>query len=704
MPEFIQSFSKQQQVFASNSLLPLVIMLLIAIGANATVYAASTAQNRPVALPAEVFFSPADYNIARLSPDGKHFAVTANLNGKTRLAIFKTETMEPVGVFRTLRYREIQHFWWANNERVVFDQSISQGWLDYPLITDELFALNIDNKMKFPIAGIAAGDTSGAFDVLNLMPKDPRRIRVIRWPIKNRSISKSRPSSYSVDIYKRQRNVTSTNLIKTEVRDGLDFYELRHSSTGTNLNGAIFKDEVISPYPWGSLITDNNGDTRIAWYLDTDGSLKVSLRNKASQWVELEDFSQNQENLLSGMSVPIIGFTADNNGIYYLASGSHDTAALYEFDLNTRQHKIIFEHQSFDINANDLIYNANGNVIGVNVLGTYPEQYFFHDDPDIETFKSLGLTFPYQRVTIYNFSADGKLALVDIRSDQNPGKLFLFNKEAKSLKPLLTKRSRIDPDAMSIREPFHIKSRDGFDLYGFTTLPDPNGKHFPTVVLVHGGPHFLFDTYLFDAEAQYLASHGYAVIQVNFRGSGGYGAKLLEAGAGEWADGMIEDINFATLWAIQKEIADKDRICIYGRSYGAFASLTAVIQAPDLYQCAAGYAGVYDLSLMHKSDIPFLPYGRAYLEEVLGTDEDELKRQSPVYNTDKITVPVFIAHGGEDERAPIAHAKALRAAMKKSGTKFEWLIEKDEGHGFYDTDHRIEFYERLLAFIKSNLD
>ena len=629
--------------------------------------------------PLEPFFSPADYYQASLAPDGRHFAVSANVDGSANLIILNTQSRKPVAMFTTERYREIDQFAWVNSERVVFSQSISRGWLDYPLYTGELFALNIDNSRKFPVAGWAAGDSSGAFSVLHTMPKEQKKIRVVRRPIKNESIYEARPSAYTLDVYKRPRR-----------------------QTGTNLNRSPLRDRIISPYPWGSFITDNNGEIRIAWHIDREGLLKISLLDQENEWQPLDEFTPDPKKLLRGLGSPIIGFDPDNTGIYYLAEGRHRTAALIHYNLNSGKRQVLFEHGKFDISRQDAIRASDGEIVGVNLLGTFPEAVFFSDHPEVEALKRVYASFPYQRVRVTNYSENAELALIDVRSDRNPGALYLLNRAKSTITPLLARRSKVDPEQMRTRDPFVIKNELGMSLYGFMTLPEKSSQKPPLLVIPHGGPHGTADTFLFDSEAQFFAQQGYAVLQINFRGSGGYGAELLEAGARQWATGMIDDIEIATRWALQQEFADPRRVCVYGGSYGAFAALSSVIKTPELYQCAAGYAGVYDLTMMYDSDIPFVPAGMAYLKQVLGTDEASLKAQSPAYNADKIQVPIFIAHGGQDERAPISHAESLRDAMDQHGVSYEWMIEPDEGHGFYDTDHRLAYYQRLLNFLNKH--
>jgi dipeptidyl aminopeptidase/acylaminoacyl peptidase len=191
---------------------------------------------------------------------------------------------------------------------------------------------------------------------------------------------------------------------------------------------------------------------------------------------------------------------------------------------------------------------------------------------------------------------------------------------------------------------------------------------------------------------------------VNYRGSGGYGADFQAAGHREWGAKMQDDLTDATRWAIEQKIAPADRICIYGVSYGGFAALMGAAREPDLYRCAIGYAGVYDLQLIWESDSSGdSKFGRSYWDRVLGGDVAKLRAQSPVYNAGNIKAPVLLIHGKADDTADYEHAKRMRAALEQNQKKFEWLALAGEGHGAYDESTRREVYERILQFLDANL-
>jgi dipeptidyl aminopeptidase/acylaminoacyl peptidase len=258
---------------------------------------------------------------------------------------------------------------------------------------------------------------------------------------------------------------------------------------------------------------------------------------------------------------------------------------------------------------------------------------------------------------------------------------------------------------MGERRPFELDASDGVKLHGYLTLPQGREpKRLPLVVLPHGGPHGIYDDWRFDEEAQLLASRGYAVLQLNFRGSGGYGRRFIESGYRQWGARMQQDLSEATRAAIERGFADQKRVCIYGASYGGYAALMGAVRDPDLYRCAIGYAGVYDLRMMYqRGDIQQTLFGERYLALAIGSDANELAQRSPVAQVEKIKAAIMLIHGGQDRRVPIAHANAMRKALDGRHYKYEWFTEATEGHGFYREDHRIELYQRMLAFLDAQI-
>jgi dipeptidyl aminopeptidase/acylaminoacyl peptidase len=257
---------------------------------------------------------------------------------------------------------------------------------------------------------------------------------------------------------------------------------------------------------------------------------------------------------------------------------------------------------------------------------------------------------------------------------------------------------------MAAAEPVSIPVRDGTAVPGYFTAPRRSaGSPPPLIVLPHGGPHGVRDHWDFDPEVQLLAAAGFAVLRVNYRGSGGYGAAFQAAAYGRWGELPIDDLVDAARWATGTGRADAGRVCLYGASFGGYAALRASARAPDLFRCAVGYAGVYDLALMRRSgDIQERRLGRGFLDVAVGTDESALRAASPVSAAQEIRAAVLLAHGAKDQRAPLAHAEAMRAALIAAEHPPEWLVEPAEGHGFHDPRARERFYARLLEFLVKN--
>ncbi|MET0814439.1 MAG: prolyl oligopeptidase family serine peptidase, partial [Pseudoxanthomonas sp.] len=247
-----------------------------------------------------------------------------------------------------------------------------------------------------------------------------------------------------------------------------------------------------------------------------------------------------------------------------------------------------------------------------------------------------------------------------------------------------------------------VKARDGMKLHGYLTLPAGKEQPLPMVVLPHGGPFGIFDEWKFDDDSQMLADAGYAVLRLNYRGSGNYGRDYYQAGARQWGRTMQDDLTDATRWAIAQRIADPARICIYGASYGGYAALMGAAREPSLYACAVGYVGVYDLEKMHKDDTRHSRSWKSWTNDWLG-ERDALGEVSPVNLAADIKAPVFLAAGGQDERAPVEHTRKMEKALQKAGVPVESLYFPSEGHGFFTEPHRREYYTRLLAFPSKTL-
>jgi dipeptidyl aminopeptidase/acylaminoacyl peptidase len=331
-----------------------------------------------------------------------------------------------------------------------------------------------------------------------------------------------------------------------------------------------------------------------------------------------------------------------------------------------------------------------------------PHPIFFDANaPDSRLYRALQNAFPGEVVDFINFSQDGGQLLFYVSSDRDPGTYYLIDMHTHKVRKLFSVAPWINPKQMGTRYPFRFKASDGNMLEGILTFPPGRRQaNLPMVLLPHGGPYGIRDDWYFDYDSQFLANRGYLVLQVNYRGSGGRGMGFQHAGYRQWGTGIQQDLIDGVKWTIAEHLADPNRICVYGGSFGGYSALMAVIRAPHLFKCAIGYAGVYDLQKIYDN-----PQGKSsdayqsYFSTVLGHDTAKLAANSPDKLAAKITVPIFLAHGKADQTAPFYQYKAMRDALEAAHKPFQKLVFDHEGHGFYTEAHRAAFLTKLQAFL-----
>lgn len=647
--------------------------LLLGVAAVLAVPALALASGRaPVDVSA---YARADaFEQIKISPDGLHIAATVPLeNGERTALVVMNRDNEVVGRFSLGRDRHIATFHWVNDDRLLMAGAEKLGRQDRPQLTGELFAMNADGGgSRFLVGQRMMGEGAGtriqprkveqvAAFLVDDLPGDARHVIISVWPFHD-------------DPYTRA--------------DRMDVY------TGRRVTVAR------APVRNAEFVTDNQGEVRFAFGHGVDRNPLLYYRDPGApigEWKLVNDGSA------SGVQQIPIGFSPDDATAYLRTEMEHGPDAILAMDTATGETREVLRDGTAD--PDRIIYSHNGpDPVGVFFQDGRPRTAFFDEaSPEARLYRSLEAAFP-DPVRITSRTTDGRTALVYTWSDRNPGDYYLFDDQTKQASLLLSTRAWFDPDRMAERQPFSMQARDGLALHGFLTLPsglEPAGL--PMVVMPHGGPYGVQDTWGFDDSAQMLADAGYAVLQVNFRGSSGYGRAFHQAGARQWGRSMQDDVTDATLWAIEEGIADPSRICIAGGSYGGYAALMGVVREPALYQCAAGYIGVYDLPTMHtRGDVQRIGSGATFLRDWLG-EGPMLAEVSPTRLADRIRVPVFLAAGGADDRAPIAHSHMMERALREAGVPVETLYYPSEGHGFYREEHQREYYSRLLDFLARHL-
>ena len=325
---------------------------------------------------------------------------------------------------------------------------------------------------------------------------------------------------------------------------------------------------------------------------------------------------------------------------------------------------------------------------------------------EAKVFKELLKLFPYSSVKVTSKTEDGQIYVVFVSSDIDPGSLYLLDRESNKLKRLFQFKPEFQSADFAQVEPIKFEASDGSMLNGFFTQAKAKQKNelAPTVVLVHGGPHGVRDYWEFSSQVQYLVAHGYSVLQVNFRGSGGYGVNYQRSGYKAWGGLVQQDILDGYQWLVKNKKAADNKVCIMGGSFGAYSAIQSAALYPDVYKCAIANAGIYDLELMfEEGDVQQKRSGMSYLKHVLGTDEQLLKSMSPVNYVEKIQVPILLAHGEKDERAPFEHAERLRAALDKENKSYEWFVIGDESHGFFNPKNQRAYMKQVVGFLDKHL-
>ena len=402
-----------------------------------------------------------------------------------------------------------------------------------------------------------------------------------------------------------------------------------------------------------------------------------------------------------------IAFTSDDHAIYALSNLGQSTVGLVEYDpVADKLLRTVFSSDEGDVTYARYDPYSDG-IIYLTWTTGVSLHYEVLDKRAAAYMPKLLEAFPGKRVIPWSVSRDGHATLVYVYSDTDPGEYYVFDAATRQVEPLGEAYPWFDGYAMAPVHQGSIKTQDGFSISYLLTLPARSHGPFPLVVIPHGGPIGIFDADTFDPEAQLLASRGYAVLKVNYRGSGGSGQKFLDAGKQQWGRKIEDDIDETVRAVLGTQPIDRDRVCIYGASYGGYSALMSMIRFPALYKCAASFAGVMDIPLMYDSStIQYSTENRRAMADIIGdptTDAAKLRAVSPVYLASEITRPVFIAQGGADGRVDPEQAYRMKLVLERLGKPLEFHYYPHDGHGFRELADETDFYTRLLQFFDKNI-
>ena len=607
----------------------------------------------------------------KISPGGEYVAATVPIEAGTALAIYRIADMKMVGTFRPPRNNHAHTFDWVSNERLLVGMAQKLGVLDRPAPTGELFGINANGKGGELLVGYRTAETGLG---TNIKVKPAGMV-----------------AAFLTDELKDDdRNVL---VAVTPFTDNAAT-QIERMDASTGRRNAVAR----APIAQAAFTIDARGEVRFAYGVGPDQKKKLYYRAGASsEWILLHDETLNPRNEAA------IGFSADGRLAYLQVEQAEGPDVIVSWDPQSNERRTVLRDEIAD--PARIIHRPGTQVpVGALFMGTTPRTRFFDEtSEDARLYRSLETALGAP-VYITSSTRDGSTVLVESWSGRNPGDFYLYDTLGKRARHLISRSDWIDPAQSADVRAITLQARDGRPLHGFLTVPPGVPmRALPMVVVPHGGPIGVLDDGTYSTETQMLAAAGYAVLQVNFRGSAGYGRAHAQAARKQWGAAMQDDVTDATRWAIEQGIADRERICIYGASYGAYAALMGTVREPGLYRCAAGYVGIYDLPLMYaRGDIQSDESGLIYLREWLGRPKDLVER-SPVNLAAQIGVPVLLAAGREDQRAPVVHTERMEAALKQAGTPVQALYYKNEGHGLYNLANQRDYYGHLLAFLSRSL-
>lgn len=610
------------------------------------------------------------YSNVTVSPDGKHLAVMVRVENKRALLFIQLDGFKSVGQIRFPGSLEVGSYQWANNERVVISLAEASSWDAEPKFYGELFAVDFTGKKGEMIFGYRAGEKQTG-----------TRIKVKE---------SNQAWGEVIDTLDADDNNILISSTKWSER-GEHYSELLL----LNIYTGKYKKVTMSPAPNSEILTNSKGEVRAAVVLTAQNTTELYYYDQ-KEWHKIPSSHY-------GERFGAIAVNNSDDGLIIVDQLNASQQGLSEIKFKDASRSLIYRDPVVEISSVALTQHER-QAYALRVDDGKPA-YLLLDgqQKEAQIFRDLLAALPGQAMNITSRTDDDNIWVMFSYSDDHAGTYYLYRKDQNSLVKLLDRKPEINQIQFAKTEPVHFNSFDETVVHGYITRAK-KGDSKSMVVLVHGGPHGVRDYWGFDEEVQLLSQSGFNVLQVNFRGSGGYGHEFQQAGYRQWGNAIQKDIIAGTKWAIAQGYADQGKVCIMGASFGGYSAVQSAALEPDLFSCAVAVSGVYDLNLMKTDgDVPLRSFGISYLDEVLGKDPSELNDYSPVHRVASLKTPLLLAHGTQDKRAPMAHAEALREALDKQNKTYQWLEFKNERHGFYDPENRQHYFQQVTEFIHRHI-
>jgi dienelactone hydrolase len=641
------------------------------------------------AAPAIHFFDNSRFALPKLSPNGKYLAARVSQpGGRDRLSVVNLDDMS-VKVVAYFSNDDIDFYQWVNDERLVFDTADNSMTGSEDRYGPGLYAVNRDGSDLKQLVSTEGGvsGTTGHAATGSLMKGS-----LLKW---NNYLLRQPGLQNSDSVYVYTPIITPDRTVR----------HISLSKLNTVTGRATSVKGPSAVFDW---MLDQNGEPRIAQVQAGGKNLLMYRDGQADDapWRKLTE----TDAFVTDTFEPV-GFGPD--GVLYVNSATlSDKSSLYKLDMATGSigKTPLVTSEEFDFKGELVV--QRGKLLGIEYLADTPATAWL--DPEMKTLQDTIDGMLPARVNQLQTPARGDKpwVLVTTYSDVEPESYLLYNKETKKLMRVGSANPHIEAATQGRQELVRYKARDGLEIPAWLTYPRGlEKKNLPLVVLVHGGPSVRGGSWGWDAEAQFLASRGYAVLQPEFRGSTGFGWKHFHAGWKQWGLAMQDDLADGAKWAVAKGLVDPNRICIAGGSYGGYAAMMGLVKDGDIFKCGINWAGVTDINLMYNdhwsaaSDFTdrWKRFGMPAMVGDQIKDAAQFKATSPIEQAARIKRPVLLAYGGEDQRVPLFHGRKFHAALKAGNPDVEMVVYNKEGHGWSLPENRVDFWTRVEKFLDRNI-
>ncbi len=618
--------------------------------------------NLPPLLDRQLFFDDAEISGAQISPDGRYMAFMRPHQGVRNIWVKKVDQSFDEARPVTADERPVPGYFWSQDSGYLLYVQDRDGDEDFHVWAVDQSG-EVDAETKVP-------------EARNLTDLDGVRAMIISVP----------------------RNTPDRILVGLNDRDPA-LHDVYAVSISTGERELLIQND-LSVAGWSA---DLEGEVRLAMRQTSEGGTEILEVNNGELGEAVYECSWLE-------SCAPMNFHQDGQSVWLMSNRGEDVdlTGLYEFNLETGEKTLFERDPEGEVDFSGAIFHPEDDrLLATIYVGDRPRIYP-HDDDFAADLEFLRNELPEGEIGLPSQTRDGRMALVSLARDVDPGTVYLFDREQQTVEKLYRSRPEIPVEHMAEMQPIRYTARDGLEIPGYLSLPSGvPAENLAGVALIHGGP-WARDTWGYRAQVQFLTNRGYAVFQPNLRASTGLGKDFLNAGNLEWGDAMQDDITDGVNYLVEQGIADPERVCIMGGSYGGYATLAGMVFTPDLYACGVNIVGVSNLiTLINSIPAYWGPARKMFTLRMGDPDTDEgraqLERQSPINHVDNIKRPLLVIHGANDPRVRQAEADQIVVAMREAGLPVEYIVAPDEGHGFRDRENRLAMFARIEQFLAGHL-